>query len=140
MKKINKKALLVSQSLFVDKLELKEQTPLSAKGTNLSGGQRQRLILARALAGGPKILILDDSSSALDYKTDLALREAIKENYKETTKIIIASRISSIMHANKIVVLENGTITGLGTHEELLKNNKMYQSIYNVQLGGDTYE
>lgn len=139
-KKEIKKALLVSQSLFVDKLELKEQTSLSAKGTNLSGGQRQRLILARALAGGPKILILDDSSSALDYKTDLALREAIKENYKETTKIIIASRISSIMHANKIIVLENGTITGLGTHEELLKNNKMYQSIYNVQLGGDTYE
>lgn len=138
-KEINK-ALLVSQSLFVEKLELKEQTLLSAKGTNLSGGQRQRLILARALAGNPKILILDDSSSALDYKIDLSLREAIKENYKNTTKVIIASRISSIMHADKIIVLENGTITGNGTHEELLMNNEMYQSIYNVQLGGDTHE
>ena len=139
-KKQIKKALLVSQSLFVDYLELKEQTLLSAKGTNLSGGQRQRLILARALAGNPKILILDDSSSALDYKTDLALREAIKNNYKNTTKIIIASRISSIMHANKIIVLENGTITGIGTHKELLNNNELYKSIYNVQLGGDVHE
>ena len=139
-KKQIKKALLVSQSLFVDNLELKEQTLLSAKGTNLSGGQRQRLILARALAGNPKILILDDSSSALDYKTDLALREAIKNNYKNTTKIIIASRISSIMHADKIIVLENGTITGIGTHKELLNNNELYKSIYNVQLGGDVHE
>lgn len=139
-KKEIKKALLVSQSLFVDNLELKEQTLLSAKGTNLSGGQRQRLILARALAGNPKILILDDSSSALDYKTDLALREAIKNNYKNTTKIIIASRISSIMHADKIIVLENGTITGIGTHKELLNNNELYKSIYNVQLGGDVHE
>ena len=139
-KKEIKKALLVSQSLFVDNLELKEQTLLSAKGTNLSGGQRQRLILARALAGNPKILILDDSSSALDYKTDLALRETIKNNYKNTTKIIIASRISSIMHADKIIVLENGTITGIGTHKELLNNNELYKSIYNVQLGGDVHE
>ena len=139
-KKEIRKALLVSQSLFVEKLELKEQTLLSAKGTNLSGGQRQRLILARALAGNPKILILDDSSSALDYKTDLALREAIKENYKNTTKIIIASRISSIMNADKIIVLENGIITGYGTHTELLNNNEMYKSIYNVQLGGDAHE
>lgn len=139
-KKEIKKALLVSQSLFVENLELKEQTLLSAKGTNLSGGQRQRLILARALAGNPKILILDDSSSALDYKTDLALREAIKENYNNTTKIIIASRISSIIHADKIIVLENGTITGIGKHRELLNNNELYKSIYNVQLGGDTCE
>lgn len=140
LKKEIKKALEVSQSMFVDNLELKEQTILSAKGTNLSGGQRQRLILARALAGGPKILILDDSSSALDYKTDKALRKAIKENYKKTTKIIIASRISSIMHANKIIVVEDGNITGLGTHEELLKSNQMYKDIYNIQLGGDLHE
>ena len=139
-KKEIKKALNVSQSLFINNLEQKEDTLLAAKGTNLSGGQRQRLLIARALAGGPKILILDDSSSALDFKTDKALRKAINENYLKTTKIIIASRISSIMNADKIIVLEDGIITGLGTHEELLKSNKMYQSIYDIQLGGDLHE
>lgn len=139
-KKDIKKALNISQSLFVENLEDKEQTLLSAKGTNLSGGQRQRLLIARALAGNPKILILDDSSSALDFKTDLALRNEINKNYLNTTKVIIASRISSIMNADKIIVLENGVVTGLGTHEELLKNNEMYQSIYQIQLGGDNHE
>lgn len=139
-KKDIKKALLVSQSLFVDNLEQKDKTLLSAKGTNLSGGQRQRLLIARALASSPKILILDDSSSALDFKTDLALRNAINKNYLKTTKIIIASRISSIMNADKIIVLENGVITGLGKHEELLISNQMYKDIYNIQLGGDSHE
>lgn len=139
-KKDIKKALLISQSLFVDDLEQKENTLLSAKGMNLSGGQRQRLLIARALAGSPKILILDDSSSALDFKTDLALRNAINQNYLKTTKIIIASRISSIMNADKIIILEEGQITGLGTHEELLKSNQMYKDIYDIQLGGDTHE
>lgn len=139
-KKDIKKALLVSQSLFVDNLEQKDKTLLSAKGTNLSGGQRQRLLIARALASSPKILILDDSSSALDFKTDLALRNAINKNYLKTTKIIIASRISSIMNADKIIVLENGAITGLGKHEELLISNQMYKDIYNIQLGGDSHE
>ena len=138
-KEINK-ALTISQSLFVDKLEHQENTMLAAKGTNLSGGQRQRLLIARALAGSPKILVLDDSSSALDFKTDKALRKAINENYLKTTKIIIASRISSIMNADKILVLENGIITGLGTHDELLNSNKMYKDIYDIQLGGDDYE
>lgn len=138
-KEINK-ALTISQSLFVDKLEHQENTMLAAKGTNLSGGQRQRLLIARALAGSPKILVLDDSSSALDFKTDKALRKAINENYLKTTKIIIASRISSIMNADKILVLENGIITGLGTHDELLNSNKMYKDIYDIQLGGDDHE
>ena len=139
-KKDINKALKISQSLFVENLEQKEKTILSAKGTNLSGGQRQRLLIARAIAGTPKILILDDSSSALDFKTDKALRNAINENYLKTTKIIIASRISSIMNADKIIVLEEGIITGLGTHEELLKSNQMYKDIYDIQLGGDLHE
>ena len=139
-KKDINKALKISQSLFVENLEQKDKTILSAKGTNLSGGQRQRLLIARAIAGTPKILILDDSSSALDFKTDKALRTAINENYLKTTKVIIASRISSIMNADKIIVLEEGVITGLGTHEELLKSNQMYKDIYDIQLGGDLHE
>ena len=135
-----KKAIANAQATFVETLENKEQTMLSAKGNNLSGGQKQRLILARALAGKPKVLILDDASSALDYKTDQALRNSIQANYKDTTQIIISSRISSIMNADKIIVLEEGHITGYGSHEQLLNTNKMYQDIYNTQLGGSNYE
>ena len=138
-KEINK-AITNAQATFVETLENKEQTMLSAKGNNLSGGQKQRLILARALAGKPKVLILDDSSSALDFKTDQALRTSIQNNYKDTTQIIISSRISSIMNADKIIVLEDGNITGYGNHEQLLNTNQMYQDIYNTQLGGSNYE
>ena len=116
------------------------KTILTAKGTNLSGGQRQRLIIARALAGNPKVLILDDASSALDYKTDAQLRKAIKINYDKTTQIIISARVSSIMHADKIIVLENGVINGYGTHKELLNTNDIYKEIYDSQLGGGDHE
>ena len=92
---------------------------MAIQGANLSGGQRQRLLLARALAAKPAILLLDDSSSALDYRTDAALRRAIRENLPGTTKIIVAQRISSVMHAEQIAVLENGKIVALGRHEEL---------------------
>lgn len=95
--------------------------PVAIQGANLSGGQRQRLLLARALAAKPAILLLDDSSSALDYRTDAALRRAIRENLPGTTKIIVAQRISSVMHAEQIAVLENGKIVALGRHEELYK-------------------
>ena len=131
---------MISQSTFISKFEEKENTMLAAKGTNLSGGQRQRLLIARAIAACPKILILDDSTSALDYKTEKSLRQSLDSNYKSTTKIIIASRISSIMNADKIIVLEEGKITGIGTHDELLKTNKMYSDIYDIQLGGDLHE
>ncbi len=105
------------------------------RGANLSGGQRQRVLIARALAAAPDILILDDSSSALDYKTDAALRKAIREHHAGTTAIIVAQRISSIMSLDDIIVLEEGKIIGHGTHEELLESCPMYQEIYRVQMG-----
>ena len=105
------------------------------RGANLSGGQRQRVLIARALAAKPQILVLDDSSSALDYKTDAALRKAIQEHHAETTMIVIAQRISSLMNLDDILVLEEGRIIGHGTHEELLESCPMYKDIYKTQMG-----
>jgi len=105
------------------------------RGANLSGGQRQRVLIARALAAKPEILILDDASSALDYKTDAALRKAIQEHHAETTMIVVAQRISSIMNLDDILVLEEGRIIGHGTHEELLVSCPMYRDIYKTQMG-----
>ncbi|MBO7359250.1 MAG: ABC transporter ATP-binding protein, partial [Clostridia bacterium] len=107
------------------------------KGANLSGGQKQRLLVARALAGKPEILILDDSSSALDYKTDAAMRRAITENHGGSTLIMIAQRVSSIMGMTKVMVMDGGRIIGLGTHEELLKTCPAYKEIYDVQMGAE---
>ncbi|MBR5247499.1 MAG: ABC transporter ATP-binding protein [Lachnospiraceae bacterium] len=104
-------------------------------GANLSGGQRQRTLIARALAADPQILILDDSSSALDYKTDAALRKAIRENHGDATTIIIAQRISSIMSLDKILVLDEGRCIGYGTHDELMLSCQMYRDIYKTQMG-----
>ena len=109
--------------------------PVAIKGANLSGGQKQRLLLARALAGDPDILLLDDSSSALDYRTDAKLREEIRLHCADATKIIIAQRISSIMHAEKIMVLENGNVIGMGTHEELMETCPLYREIGESQIG-----
>jgi len=109
---------------------------LSSKGTNVSGGQKQRLLISRALAGDPKILILDDSSSALDYKTDANLRAAITEGMKNTTTILVAQRISSIKHADLILVLDEGAIIGMGTHEHLLATCDVYREISESQMGG----
>lgn len=108
---------------------------LTARGTNLSGGQKQRLLISRALAANPEILILDDSSSALDYKTDANLRRAIDENFHDTTSIIVAQRISSIKHADHIIVLDDGKIVGSGTHEELMKTCEDYRLIAKSQMG-----
>lgn len=105
------------------------------KGANLSGGQKQRLLVARALVGKPEILILDDSSSALDYKTDAKLRNAIGKDFQDSTILMVAQRISSIKHMNQIIVLEEGAIIGIGTHEELLQRCKVYQEIYHSQMG-----
>lgn len=139
-KKEIEKAIRVSQADFVNNLEKGLKSDVSPRDTNFSGGQKQRLIIARALAGNPEILILDDSSSALDYKTDAKLRKAISEEYKDTTTIVISARISSIMNANRIIVLDEGKIIGYGTHDELLSKNKMYREIYQSQLGGGIYE
>lgn len=113
------------------------QGEVAIKGANLSGGQRQRLLIARALAAGPEILILDDSSSALDYKTDAALRQAIAKDYENTTWVIIAQRISSIRHADHILVLEEGGVLGYGTHQQLMETCPVYQEISRIQMGDD---
>lgn len=121
---------------FIQKQPDGFDTMLSAKGTNLSGGQKQRVLISRALIGNPNILILDDSSSALDYKTDAALRKGIKEHFSETTSIIITQRISSIVNCDHILVIDDGDVVGYGSHEELLNNVEIYKDIYNIQMGG----
>lgn len=110
---------------------------VTARGTNLSGGQKQRVLLARALAGDSDILILDDSSSALDYKTDSQLRQALREGYTGVTTIVIAQRISSILHADHILVLDEGRAIGYGTHEQLMESCELYREISESQMGGD---
>ena len=105
-------------------------------GKNLSGGQRQRLTIARALVKKPKILILDDSASALDYATDAALRSAIAKSTEDTTVFIVSQRASSIMHADKIILLDDGEAAAIGTHEELLATSDIYREIYETQFGG----
>ena len=114
-------------------------TYIEQGGTNVSGGQKQRLCIARALLKKPKILILDDSTSAVDTKTDSLIRKAFREEIPNTTKIIIAQRVSSVEDADKIIVLDNGQINGIGTHEELLKNNEIYRDVYTSQ-GGNKVE
>ena len=121
---------------FIDTLPDGYDHLLTSKSTNLSGGQKQRVLIARALAGMPEILILDDSSSALDYKTDALLRGALAHRFRHTTTLIVAQRISSIRHADHILVLENGETAGYGTHEELLESCETYREIYSSQMGG----
>jgi len=120
---------------FVSGLEEGLDHNLSSRGTNVSGGQRQRLLIARAAAARPEILILDDSSSALDYRTDANLRRTLRENFADTTTIIVAQRISSVMQADHILVLENGRVLGYGKHGELLESCRLYQEINESQMG-----
>ena len=118
---------------YVEGLDNGLEYQADIKGANLSGGQKQRLLVARALAGKPDILILDDSSSALDYKTDSAMRKAIRENHKESTLILVAQRVSSVMGMDKIMVMDNGKCIGLGTHSELMENCKAYRETFEMQ-------
>lgn len=125
---------------FIDQTANGLNHGVATGGTNLSGGQKQRVLLSRALAGNPDILILDDSSSALDYKTDANLRKAINENHNDSTIIMVAQRISSIMHMEHILVLEDGETIGYGSHEELIRNCDIYKEIYESQMGEENYE
>ena len=111
-------------------------TVLGQGGVNVSGGQKQRLCIARALLKKPKVVILDDSTSAVDTATDSKIREAFNSELKDTTTIIIAQRISSVCDADKIIVLENGRVNAVGTHDELLENNEIYKEVYESQQKG----
>ena len=121
---------------FISTFQDGYNTKIEQGGSNVSGGQKQRLCIARALLKKPKILILDDSTSAVDTKTDKLIRTAFNEKIPNTTKIIIAQRISSVQDADKIIVMSNGRIQAVGNHEELLKTNAVYKEIYDSQMKG----
>ena len=119
---------------FVESFHDGYETELGQGGVNLSGGQKQRLCIARALIKKPKILVLDDSTSAVDATTDASIRNALTTTLKDTTKIIIAQRIQSVVNSDKIIVLADGKVAGIGKHSELIENNEEYQSIYYSQV------
>lgn len=128
---------LACASEFIEKMPKGYDTYIEQGGTNVSGGQKQRLCIARALLKKPKVLILDDSTSAVDTSTDARIRKAFAEEIPGTTKLIIAQRVSSIQNADRIIVMENGEINGFGTHEELLENNEIYRDVYESQTSGN---
>ena len=132
---VRRAAELAQASEFIEAFEDGYSHGLTAKGTNVSGGQKQRILVARALAGNPDILVLDDASSALDYKTDAALRHAIREHTHATT-VVVAQRVSSVRSADLILVLEHGRIIGSGTHDELMEHCPVYREISESQMGG----
>ena len=121
---------------FIQRFPDGYDTYIEQGGTNVSGGQKQRLCIARALLKKPKVLILDDSTSAVDTATDAKIRRAFREEIPGTTKIIIAQRISSVQDADRIIVMDNGLIDGFGTHEELLETNEIYREVFESQTSG----
>ena len=136
-----RRALEISQAAeFVDKLPEGAAHKIAQLGRNVSGGQKQRLSIARALARDPEILVFDDSFSALDYRTDAALRGALAEKMRDATKIIVAQRIGTIRHADQIIVLDHGRAVGVGTHRELMQTCAVYQEIARSQLSAEELE
>ena len=133
---LEKVCKLAQADEFIQKFPDKYDTYIEQGGNNVSGGQKQRLCIARALLKKPKILILDDSTSAVDTKTDSLIRKAFAEEIPNTTKLIIAQRIASVQDSDKIIILNNGEIDAIGNHEDLLKTNKIYQEIYYSQTKG----
>ncbi|MDR1953228.1 MAG: ABC transporter ATP-binding protein/permease, partial [Clostridiales Family XIII bacterium] len=131
---IRKAAEIAQAAEFIELKEEQYESPISQGGGNVSGGQKQRLSIARAIAKQPKVFIFDDSFSALDYKTDAALRKALNKNVADATVLIVAQRISTILRADKIIVLDEGRICGIGTHRELLKTCEVYREIASSQL------
>ena len=125
---------------FISKMKDKNEAMISQGGTNISGGQKQRISIARAIAKNPEFYIFDDSFSALDYKTDYLLRHELNKYAKDSTKFIVAQRIGTIMNADKIIVLDNGNVVGMGTHKELLKNCDVYKEIAYSQISKEELE
>ena len=137
---IKKASKIAQASEFVEKMPKGYSSNISQGGTNISGGQKQRLAIARAIAKAPEIFVFDDSFSALDYKTDYVLRKESKENTKDATNVIVAQRIGTILNADKIIVLDNGNMAGVGTHKQLLKKCKVYKEIALSQLSKEELE
>ena len=133
---VDRAAEIAQAKEFISAYEDGYMHRLNAKGTNISGGQKQRLLIARAIAGAPDILLLDDSSSALDYKTDSNLRRSIREKMENTTTVVVAQRVSSVMNSDLIIVLDEGRMIGMGTHAELLECCDVYREISESQIGG----
>ena len=124
-----------AQAKFIEEKDGRMEAEVQVRGNNLSGGQKQRLLIARALAAKPEILVLDDASSALDYQTDANLRRALRENFRDTTTILVAQRISSLRHADLILVLQEGNVIGMGNHQELLRSCEEYAYLARIQMG-----
>ena len=139
-KEMEKVASIAQASEFIESKDDKYDSAISQGGTNVSGGQKQRLAIARAIAKNPKIYVFDDSFSALDYKTDANLRKMLKKETKDSTIFIVAQRINTIMHADQIIVLDEGKIVGIGTHKELLKKCEIYKEIALSQLSKEELE
>jgi ATP-binding cassette subfamily B protein len=137
---VRRAASIAQAAPFIEALADGYAHMLTAKGTNLSGGQRQRILIARAIAGEPSLLLLDDSSSALDYRTDADLRTALRAHLRDTTTVVVAQRVSSVQHADLILVLDGGCIIGAGNHDALMESCEIYREISASQMGGALLE